>query len=86
MDESQWFQAAENGDLALIKKGINVKTDVNCRDSEGRTAMWWAAQEGHLQLVEYLVTQHADLSIADVSVNDVFLTISTLSPTNIYLP
>ena len=64
-----FFHAAENGDLALMQQGINDKIDVNCRDGDGRTAVYWAAWKGHLHLVEYLITQHADLSIADVSVN-----------------
>ena len=72
MDESQWFRAAKKGDLALIQQGINDnKIDVNCRDSKGCTAVYWAAQQGYLQLVEYLITQHADLSITTVSANDV---------------
>ena len=72
VDESQWFRAAKEGDLVLIQQGINDnKIDVNCRDSGGRTAMYWAAQEGHLPLVEYLITQHADLNIATVSANNV---------------
>ena len=68
VDELQWFQAAEKGNLALIQQATNDKIDVNCKDSEGRTAVYLAAWKGHLQLVEYLITQHADLSIADVSV------------------
>ena len=72
MDESQWFRAAKKGDLVLIQQGINDnKIDVNCRDSGGQTAVYWAALEVHLQLVEYLITQHADLNIADVSAKDV---------------
>ena len=72
MDESQWFRAAKEGDLVLIQQGINDnKIDVNCRDSGSRTAAYWAAQEGHLPLMEYLITQHADLSISTVSANDV---------------
>ena len=71
VDELQWFQAAEIGDLDLIQRGINGKIDVNCKDSDDRTALYLAARDGHLQLVEYLITQHADLSIARVSANDV---------------
>ena len=72
MDESQWFRAAKEGDLVLIQQGINDnKIDVNCRDSEGSTAVCLAAWNGHLQLVEYLITQHADLSISSVRANDV---------------
>ena len=73
VDESQWFQAAEQGELALIQQGINDKIDVNCQDSKGRTAMYWAAKEGHLGLVEYLISQQADLHTADVSGDDVVL-------------
>ena len=80
VDETLWFQAAQQGDLALIQQGINDKIDVNCRDSNGRTAVWWAAAKGHLQLVEYFIAQHADLSIADVSANEVFLS-TPLTPT-----
>ena len=82
VDESLWFQAAQQGDLALIQQGINDKIDVNCRDSESRTAVWWAAEKGHLQLVEYLITQHADLSIANVSAYEVFLSTPTPLSTN----
>ena len=70
--ESPWFFAAKNGHLVLIQQGINDKIDVNCRDSKGRTAVSWATEKGHLQLVEYLITQHADLSIANVSTNEGF--------------
>ena len=73
VDESQWFRAAKKGELAVIQQGINDKIDVNCKDSKGRTAVCWAASEGRLQLVEYLTTQHADLSIANVSADNVIL-------------
>ena len=79
VNESQWFQAAEKGDLAVIQQGINDKIDVNCRDSEGRTAVYWAARKGHVQLVEYLISLHSDLSIANVSAYDVYLSISILT-------
>ena len=67
VDEAQWFRAANKGKLAVIQQGISDKIDVNCRDSGGRSAVWWAARKGHNQLVEYLVNQHADLSILTVS-------------------
>ena len=66
MDEAQWFQAAKDGNLALIQQGINDKIDVNSRDNDGRTALFWAAHHNHVLLVEYLITQHADLSISTV--------------------
>ena len=73
MDEAQWFQAANKGDLALIQQGINDKIDINCRDSTGRTALSFATQQSHLSLVEYLISLHADLNIANVSIHAITL-------------
>ena len=67
IDEAQWFKAAVKGDLALIQQGVNNNFNINCRDSEGCTAVHLASRHAHLPLVKYLCTQHADLSIADVS-------------------
>ena len=72
VDEAQWFRAAKKGKLAVIQQGINDKIDVNCRDSGGRTALYWAAFHDHSLLVEYLKTQHADMNIETVSANDLF--------------
>ena len=73
VDEAQWFRAAKKGKLAVIQQGINDKIDVNCLDSTGRTALYWATENDHLLLVEYLLSQHADASIlSSVSANDIF--------------
>ena len=68
VDEAQWFQAAKDGNLAVIQQGINNKIDVNLRDSKGLTALWWAARGDHSQLVDFLVKQHSDVNVAHVSV------------------
>ena len=75
-EESQWLQAAMKGDLAVIQQGINDKIDINCRESGGRTAVLCAAEQGHVLLLEYLLSQQADLSIPNVSANDVMLPIN----------
>ena len=85
MDEAQWFQAVREGKLALIQQGINDKFDVNCRDSGGRTALYWASMFDRLQLVEYLISQHADVNIPTVSADDAFCH-GTNNPTCRYLP
>ena len=83
VDESQWFQAAKDGNLAVIQQGINDKIDVNCQDSEqSRTALYWAVQNGHSLLVDYLIDQHADLSISTVCYlpsSIIYLSIPTLT-------
>ena len=69
VDEAQWFRAAKKGKLALIQQGIIDKIDVNCRDNTGRTALYVATQRDHISVVEYLLTQGADVSIPTVSAN-----------------
>ena len=81
VDEAQWFRAAKKGKLALIQQGINDKIDVNCRDSGGRTALYFGCQEGKPLLVEYLIAQNADVNLSTVCANVVFL--STCAPTSI---
>ena len=81
VDGAQWFRAAKKGKLALIQQGINDKIDVNCRDSGGRTALYFGCQEGKPLLVEYLIAQNADVNLSTVCVNVVFL--STCAPTSI---
>lgn len=44
--------------------------NVNGQDYDGRTALNIAASEGHLDIVKYLVSKGADLSIKDARGND----------------
>lgn len=60
------------GDLDTIKKTIaNTKIDVNCLDSNGKTALLWAAICGHLDIVKFLIEQGADLSLVDGTRDDI---------------
>ena len=80
VDEAQWFRAAKKGKLALIQQGIIDKIDVNCRDNTGRTALYVATQRDHISVVEYLLTQGADVSIPTVSANVASLSTRTSTP------
>jgi len=51
---------------ALIKLGA----DLNSTNSDGRTAVWTAADEGHLDIIKLLVDAGADVNIADNYLND----------------
>ncbi|XP_039319815.1 ankyrin repeat domain-containing protein 29 isoform X4 [Saimiri boliviensis] len=49
------FWAARRGNLTLLKLLLNSgRVDVDCRDSSGTTALFFAAQQGHNDVVRFL--------------------------------
>ncbi len=63
----QLHDAAQKGDLEQVKKltadGFFSKpVDINEKDWHGWTALMWAAKEGHLEVVSYLVEKHNNLN------------------------
>jgi len=55
------YSAAGNGNLAAVKKYLQDGIDVNARTSAGRTPLIFAAQDGRLDMVKYLVGKGADV-------------------------
>jgi len=56
------IDAAEKGNLELIKKLVEQGVDVHARDD---AALRWAAESGHLDVVKYLVEQGANVHAGD---------------------
>ena len=56
------FEAAENGDIAFIKK---FQGDVNDVKEDGKTALMWAAEWGHTEAVIELLGSKAQVNAAD---------------------
>lgn len=60
VDAESYFKGATNGYLALIQKS---SIDVNSKDDQGRSALYLAAEKGHLSIVELLVVvKNADIN------------------------
>lgn len=53
---------ASLGELEEVKKSLENGSDVNTTDEEGYSALQAAAENGYLDVVEYLVTQGVDVS------------------------
>lgn len=49
-----WFESAKSGDLETIKKMSHV-IDVNSKDSHGWTALMWATDKNHENIVQFLL-------------------------------
>jgi len=60
-------QAALNGDLAKVKEFL--KKDAQLIDADGRNnkePLHWAAERGHLEVVEFLISKGADMNAKNV--------------------
>lgn len=64
--DSELHEACKTVNLADIKRILAAgRTDVNCRDERGVTPVMKAAGYGHKELVQFLVSEGADLSLVD---------------------
>lgn len=61
----QFQDAARKGDAATVKKLIDEGVDVNTKFRYGATAIFYAADHGHVDVVKVLLDKGADLSVKD---------------------
>ncbi|XP_048242529.1 ankyrin repeat domain-containing protein 17-like [Haliotis rufescens] len=72
MGDCKLFEASYRGDLEAVKCILAAGlADVNCRDRDGRTPMMWAARHGHRGVVEFLVSEGADVTLVDGVSNNI---------------
>ena len=58
--------ACREGDLEQLRALVEQNgSDLDARDTYGRTAMHWACEEGHLEVLQYLIQCGADIRIPD---------------------
>ena len=59
-----WFNAARDGDMEVIRNTIiDHEIDVNIQDEDGYTALHFAAEEGHLDIVKLLIDRGSDVNL-----------------------
>lgn len=61
----QLQEAARKGDAAAVRKLLDEGVDVNTKYRYGATAIFYAADHGHLEVVKVLLEKGADLSVKD---------------------
>jgi hypothetical protein len=61
----QLQEAARKGDAAMVKKLLDEGVDVNTRFRYGATALFYACDHGHVDVVKVLLDKGADLTIKD---------------------
>ncbi len=57
--------AATVGSLGAVQILLNFQADINETDFNQRTALHWAAYNGHHQIIELLLAQHSDIDAYD---------------------
>jgi outer membrane protein assembly factor BamB len=63
-EETLW-EAAREGDLTKVRELIGGGLDVNSRTRYDATALAYASDKGHLDVVKYLIEQGADVNTED---------------------
>jgi len=59
------LNAAEDGNLLVLKTVVEKGADINAKDSNGKTPIMVAAEMGHSEIVNYLKGQGADINARD---------------------
>lgn len=60
--------AAWDGNLAIVKSLLDQGADVNVRDKHGATALLYAAQRGHVEIIQVLLAHNnVDVNAKDVA-------------------
>ncbi|XP_031503309.1 acyl-CoA-binding domain-containing protein 1-like [Nymphaea colorata] len=57
--------SAREGDVDSLLKQLEHGVPVNIKDSDGRTALHWAVDRGHLNAVQLLVSKDSDVNVKD---------------------
>ena len=56
-------EAAASGNIEAVRQHIAAGTDVNIKDDDGFTALYFAAQEGQKEIAELLIEKGADVNV-----------------------
>ncbi len=64
-DEQKLWDAATNGDLATVKQIVEAGADVNAATQYGNTALSYASNRGHMEIVRYLLDKGATINTKD---------------------
>lgn len=59
------FACSETGSLDALKKCFEKETNLEIKDSVGRTPLFWAIENGHLDCFEFLLQKGANPNAQD---------------------
>jgi len=65
VDKVAFFAAVRAGDLAKVKAMLDAGVDVNTKNDYGATALVYAAEKGHVNILKLLIERKADVEAKD---------------------
>ena len=65
LDAMELIVAAKGGNINKVKQAIKPGVNLDFQNKKGRTALSFAAEENHADVVQYLLEQGANPSIPD---------------------
>ena len=73
------WQLCKEGRLEMLRTAVAQREDVNCRDKENRTTLFWAVFSGHTSIVRLLLKQPGiDVNVKDNQAGQTALAIAAL--------
>ena len=67
----EFFAAARKGDAAAVKAFLDKGVDVNAKTRYGATALSYACDKGHVEVVKLLIERGANLNVKDTFYGEV---------------
>src|SRR5437870_12792516 len=67
--KEELFGAARKGNVAAVKALLDKGVDVNSKNAYGATALSYAADKGHLEIVKLLLAHKATVNVKDTFYN-----------------
>ena len=66
-------EAAYTGNIEAVKQHLAAGTDVNAKDTVGRTTLHYAAMNGHKEIAELLIGKGADVNAKDKEIAELLI-------------
>jgi len=60
--------AAESGNIDVVRTLVSQGANVNAKDKDGRTPLYWAACNRNVEVIQFLVSQGANVNAIGVSI------------------
>ncbi|ATX81786.1 serine/threonine-protein phosphatase 6 regulatory ankyrin repeat subunit A [Mariprofundus ferrinatatus] len=62
-EQESWFNSAKEGDLKSLQQTLESGFEINSTDQNGNSALHYASQGAHLDVMRFLIEHGADLNL-----------------------